>query len=453
MKAPDFRFALLSFVFLGFFVMPLWAQPEKISLSQTLGSEIDAEERERYHLFPSVEGFESAVVLRRPDGSYRLKYTYRDEHGSLITKTQRITAKAVELTRLHVALLDEYFQIRGHEHPDREAEARSLYELALAYAAQMKYREASVLADAVLNAYSDTAAASRAKALRLNLARLEGAEQGLFSRDSMLDQSGRTDLLIFSGYYGIWLGLATPLALRSESAQVYAAGLLLVPPLSLLLVHHATKDVSVPQGRATMIILGGHLGTWQGLGWSVEAGLEGSDAFGVGELSGLAGIGLATLLSKKYDFSASHAGIMSSAMNWGAWYGLVFATILKSGEQLRAMLIGSDLFVLGAGLSAKNIEMSKKRLRLINLSGALGIAAGFGIDMLFEVHDGPTAFAIAGLSSVAGLLIGRAMTKNYDARLSFLDGASWTVSPELAVLRPLSRQGAIVPAIGFRIHY
>lgn len=79
-----------------------------------------------------------------------------------------------------------------------------------------------------------------------------------------MDRSGRTDLLIFSGYYGVWLGIATPIALDASSPEAYGAGFLLGGPLSLLLTHQATKNANVSKGKATIISLGGHLGILAG---------------------------------------------------------------------------------------------------------------------------------------------------------------------------------------------
>lgn len=76
--------------------------------------------------------------------------------------------------------------------------------------------------------------------------------------------------------------------------------------------------------------------------------------------------------------------------------------------------MGSDLMVLGAGLIAKDVKMSRARVRLINLGGVLGTVFGFGIDLLVQPEDVSTTIAIAGLGSAGGLVLGTTVTKNYD---------------------------------------
>jgi uncharacterized membrane protein len=52
---------------------------EIIIISEKVGEVIDLEERNKYNLFPDIEGFQSVVFLKLPDGSYLLKVTYLEE--------------------------------------------------------------------------------------------------------------------------------------------------------------------------------------------------------------------------------------------------------------------------------------------------------------------------------------------------------------------------------------
>jgi len=238
----------------------------------------------------------------------------------------------------------------------------------------------------------------------------------------------------------------------------------------LLFTHNVTKEVNISDGRATMISLGGHLGTWQGIGWAAIADLDGSKVIGIGELGGLAGIAAATILTNKIDFSTGHAGLTSSGLQWGAWFGLVFAILVDHEEDdvLRDMLIGSDLSIFGTALATKDVQMSKARVRLINLAGVIGTVLGFGIDLLVEVDDASTAFAIAGLGSVAGLVAGTQMTRNFDRGkdltlfdmnksrfcYSFNKGESlWSIAPNIKLQQHPNDKRRIVPAIGLQVNF
>lgn len=50
-----------------------------IIISERVGEVIDLEERNKYHIFPGIKGFQSAVLTELPDGRYILKVTYLDE--------------------------------------------------------------------------------------------------------------------------------------------------------------------------------------------------------------------------------------------------------------------------------------------------------------------------------------------------------------------------------------
>ena len=86
-------------------------------------------------------------------------------------------------------------------------------------------------------------------------------------------------------------------------------------------------------------------------------------------------------------------------------------------------LVGSDVFALSA-LAARNVQISKTRVRLISVSGVLGALAGFGVDLLIEGDSEEEAFALAGAGSAAGLAIGTYITRNMDEGkfLGVLDG-------------------------------
>lgn len=390
-------------------------QPQYISLSAAIGPEIGLAERDAYGLFPDIKGFQSARIFILPDSTYRLEYTFKDAVGTH-QKNRKLSTKAFEQTRLHIRLVEEHKSQEESSAANKDVEAEVTYRLGLKYAAQKRYNLATALFSELQQNYPESHWAVEAKSWHAGVDDLLRIKKALIWSGALLDQSGRAQVLVFSGYFGLWLGLATPIAFESESPQAYAAGLLLGAPLSLLLTHDLTKEADISTGRANMITLGGHLGTWQGLGWSLVSDTDGSTAVGVSELAGLAGIGAASLLTHSIDFSEGHAAVTSSGLQWGGWFGLVFGRIFGAENDglLASSLIGSDIAILGAAVAAKNVRMSNARARLINLSGIVGTVFGFGIDLLFEVHDDGTILGIAGLGSAAGLALGTQLTRNYD---------------------------------------
>ncbi len=463
---------ILKIIFLIIYVSTSWSQQQKgeaVSISDSIGTEIDKAEQIRYHLFPDIEGFQSAQIVKLPNLKYRLNFSYQTPTG-IQYKSVPITSEALELTKLHILLTENYQNIQRANLLDKALEAEILYRLALKYASQARYDISFRLLGDLISSYPHSKDAANAKQIYANTERLWKTKKALFSKGALLDQSGRTDILIFSGYYGLWLGIATPILFEADSPQAYAAGLLLGAPLSLILTHNVTKEANISDGRATMISLGGHLGTWQGIGWAAIADLDGNEVVGIGELGGLAGIAAATILTSKVDFSTGHAGLTNSGLQWGAWFGAVFAVLADHEEDdvLRDMLIGSDAFILGTALATKNVQMSNARVRLINLAGVVGTVLGFGIDLLVEVDDASTAFAIAGIGSVAGLWAGTQMTKNFDRGkdltlfdmnssrfcFAFNNGESpWTVIPKFLLQRHPYNKNKVVPSIGLQVNF
>lgn len=440
-----------------------------ISLSDSIGAEIDAAERAKYSLFPDLDGFQSARIIRLKASAYRLEYSFTDTLGKH-HKSRKISAPAVELTKLHVRLIEEHQASQPTKATDDSLQAAIIYRLGLRYAAQNRHELTSVLFGDLLQNYPQSPQALQAKENYAGLDQLWKTKKALFWKGALLDQSGRTQLLIFSGYYGLWLGIATPSALKADSPQAFALGLLLGAPISLGIASGATKEANISDGRATMIALGGHLGTWQGIGWAAVGEAEGNTVTGMGEIAGLAGIGAAAWLTSQTDFSPGHAALTSSGLQWGAWFGLVVGALanLEDNDLVRASLIGSDALILGTGMAAKEVSISKTRVRLLNLAGAIGTVFGFGLDLLFEIDDASAIFGIAGLGSVAGMAIGVNMTRDFDKgkdltldndqnRLIPLghheSGKIHVGYPQLSLLRPPHDPGKIVPAMSMQIAF
>jgi hypothetical protein len=69
------------------------------------------------------------------------------------------------------------------------------------------------------------------------------------------------------------------------------------------------------------------------------------------------------------------------------------------------MLVGSDLGVAAGILEAPRTRLTERRVRLMNLGGVLGGAAGLGLVGLARVDDARAAAAFLGTGSVVGALI------------------------------------------------
>ncbi len=440
-----------------------------VTLSDSLGAEIDSAEAERYHLFPDIRGFKSGRLFRVSPSKYHFEYEYRKNRWTK-RKTRTVSSEAVELTRLHLQLAEEYEAIRRQPVAEGHPRADVTYELALRYASQARYDIASLLMQDLLSLHPHSPPAAKAREKRPQLDKLSRTGRALFVRGSLIDRSGRTDLIVFAGYYGLWLGIATPIALEAETAQAYAVGLLLGGPVAVGVALEWTSETNITDGTATMISLGAHLGTWQGIGWAAIADRKGHTVIGIGEVAGIAGIASAVALASSVDFSPGHASLTSSGLPWGAWLGLVIGAIndVEDDDLLRMCLLGSDIAVVATAVAARNTEASRSRVRLINLAGVIGTVFGFGLDLLGEVDETPAIFAIAGTGSVCGLALGAVLTRDYDRDRELVvrfgpgvvrnagighKSPEWSLSPTVLMGSNPDRPEEAVPCLGVRLEF
>ncbi len=426
-----------------------------IALSDSLGPQIDANERAAYHLLPGVTGFVSARFSVNEHSTYRVVYTYEDSQGSH-ESTVPMTSDAWELTKLHAGIVERSRALAAA--PDTGGAPEWQYRLALRYAAEARYEVARPLLMDIGVEHAQSPTAPEADSTLAIVNRLAGGPPGIYLPGELYDRSGRDEIMIFAGYYGLWAGIAVPVWANSDSPQAFAAGLLIGGPGALLLANALTKSHGITEGSATIISLGGNLGTWQGLGWAGLGNGDGNEVVGIGLVSGLAGIATGVAMTHVVHFTEGHAAVTNSGLLWGAWFGFLFADLagVENEGLLRASLIGSDALVLGAGVAARNVRMSKERMRVITLMGVVGTAFGFGVDLLFQI-DSEAALAVAGVGSIAGLVVGANSTTGYDQgkvlssgeALPTRDGLS--LAPRFSLSREGGRGGTVRPMVGVRV--
>ena len=376
-----------------------------VALSDRIGVEIDRQERDAYGLFPDIPGFRTARIFRISPDKYRVDYTF-DDGRDIENSSRTITAETFEHTRLHVQMAEAYMDTR--EGTGESIEALVLYQMALRYSIEHRYDRTVGLLEELQQNYPAQFDSLGAAALIDDARQLAGAKAVLSEPQSLIDISGRTQAYIFSGYYGLWLSIAIPVALEADSEEPYALSLLTIPAASILVANRVMKGRNVTRADASLISAGGWMGTWQGLGWAALGESDGNAVVGIGVAGGLAGIGLAGIINNSATLTTGHADLIGSGIWWGAWFGLLaaaFANVDDDDDVLRSMLIGSDVLVLGAGLGARNTTLSRRRVRFMNLGGILGGVAGGGILLLAQPDDEKLITGILGLTSVAGAWI------------------------------------------------
>jgi len=196
-----------------------------------------------------------------------------------------------------------------------------------------------------------------------------------------------------------------------------------------------TKARNLSEGQARAISWGGIWGTWQGLGWGevFDLGADevcgGDVCYNDGQTSeavlgsmvvgGLAGIATGAIIAR----NPIRSGVSSAAQGGSIW-GTVYSAMLvgmidpDSGDGgLTTVLIAGNVGLFGGAALASKYQMSRPRVRMINLGALVGLIGGLGIDMLLQPDGEKTALGIPLVTSMAGLGIAAHATRNNDRRL------------------------------------
>jgi hypothetical protein len=245
---------------------------------------------------------------------------------------------------------------------------------------------------------------------------------------------GRTELLVGGVAYGLWLGVAVPLALGADSPEPYGLGLLLGGPAGFLAAREYTRNRTVSDGQASAITFGGLWGTWQGFGWADVARLgqraypcdsdrretcyyeDGTEERVLASIvGGLAGIGTGVYLARN-PIRAGTATAASLGGMWGAYYGFATALLIDidADRATQTMaLIGGNIGLVGTALVAERMQISRERARLISIAGVAGLLGGLGVNLLVQPESDRVLVLIPTIGSVAGLAAGAAWTRDH----------------------------------------
>jgi hypothetical protein len=255
------------------------------------------------------------------------------------------------------------------------------------------------------------------------------ARARLLGSADRFDPVSRLELPVFGTLFGAWLGVAVPAAFGAESSEAFGAGFLVGAPLGLFSTRAAQRSRRYSEGQARAISWGGVFGTWQGFGWAELFGWtseEFCDPGGCYELGddteavftslvvgGLAGVTTGAVIAR----NPVRSGVSSAAQGgsiWGTLYGAAIAGLFdaEGDAVLATALVGGNVGLLGGAALARRYELTRPRVRWINLGALAGGLAGLGIDLLVDPADTEVAIAIPLVASVGGLAIAASATRD-----------------------------------------
>ena len=304
--------------------------------------------------------------------------------------------------------------------PTRGDSAAVLLATAVAFEAEGERGVAEELYRHITERFADTPAADSA------LARL----------DRQLGAGGEIELRVWATTYGLWTGVAVPLAFDADGPEPYGVGLLLGGPAGYMAAHRFVGSRPVSPGQARAITWGGSWGAIQGAGWAQALNFGGDDrqspqAVVASMIAGGAiGIGAGVLASRREITPGTATSAMAGSL-WGLWFGVATAVLLDMDEDpsiTTSLLFGNAGLVAGT-LAGSRLPLSRGRARLISVGGLIGGFAGLGVALIGNVDDEQTAIGLPFIGSIAGLIAGGALTRGDDVREDPYEASSPGAAP------------------------
>ena len=240
---------------------------------------------------------------------------------------------------------------------------------------------------------------------------------------------GEVELKVWSALYGLWQGVAIPLAAGADDAEFYGLGLLVGGPAGFLTGRALALSRPRSLGQARAITWGGTWGAIQGWGWAraLDFGSDGyASRYGVryGDdesteaaltsmiIGGALGIGGGLALARREITPGESTSAMLGSL-WGIWVGFSTAFLMDvEGDGLTAAaMIGGNAGLLAGALVGNRVPLSRGRARMISVGGVIGAFGGLGITLIGQPDGEKAAMGTILASSLVGLALGAAGTR------------------------------------------
>ncbi len=277
--------------------------------------------------------------------------------------------------------------------------ASVLLDTAREFASEGQSEVATELYRYIIQQFPDTPAADSVRAL------LEDEPSIALSPG---ENSGSTELQVWSGLAGLVGGIAIPATFCSEESSLIGVGLLAGGPIGFFAGRRYSRSRNLSMGQARTITLGGTWGAINGLMWTSVADPSGCGWHaGMGLLGGAVGTIAGVMISGR-PITDAQASAANYGGLFGAWVGLSIPMILDADDKVvvSSMMGVSDLGLLVGGLMAHNLDISSDGWSRVGLWTVLGATTGFGINLIMQVDNSQLGFGIPLATSLAGAYYG-----------------------------------------------
>jgi len=316
----------------------------------------------------------------------------------------------------------------------RALEAAAMYQLGLGLMGKKSWAEACAVFGRIQDVYPDLDTATRAGEQIGLIEQIGdptcGAEPGMANPASARASATPASAAKNSGANNGDIELAISQALMGTAFGVYGPFAFGVPTSGLVLSGTAIAGLAtglgtsltvanrhgVTQGQAMAVYTGETVGITHGIFLGLELGVwNPAQPISAGFVLGAAG-GIATAVFAKP--TAGEMSMVRSGISWGFATGALTLLMFEIPSAL-VLVGGMDLGLVTGAVLSQRLDISRRRMNFINLSGYTG-AVGVGILLLGA--GGGSGQVVAGTLFVgagAGLAVGVHMTRNMDG-----DGAA-----------------------------
>jgi len=222
------------------------------------------------------------------------------------------------------------------------------------------------------------------------------------------ERDGRGTLVVYSTFYGIWVGVATDVLFSIDGVRAA-----ILPPLlgmggGLALSLALTSDRQITNGQAWAMATGMDYGSLNGAFWAGAFNFKATAVVGTTLATGVAATAAGLLVATQVVPKQGDVEVVRSSLLWSTLGGLAgvaaFGSNPSSETYFRGMAVSMDLGFLAGLAIASSFEVSRTRDLIIDAATLGGGVGGLGLTVLIAGTSG-TRHSVAG-GALAGMAAG-----------------------------------------------